>query len=186
LGDIEVYSALNQPLEAEILLTSVRPGETEGMLVRLASDEAFAQVGIDRPFYLTKIKFQLATKSDGTHFILVATENPVREPFLSFLIDLDWPRGHLVREYTVLLDPPVFTSTAQPAPRPPVAETLPELAGAESTAGEPALIRRDAEALGELPDIEMIDETGGVVATATHLDAAVDPAVAEEPFDAMP
>src|SRR5688572_23219819 len=133
LGDIEVYSALNQPLEAEILLTSVRPGETEGMLIRLASEEAFVQAGVERPFYLTKIKFRLESKPDGTQYILATTTNPVREPFLSFLIDIDWPRGHLVREYTVLLDPPVFTTTSQVASQAP-AETsdLPEVTDGES------------------------------------------------------
>jgi pilus assembly protein FimV len=162
LGDIEVYSALNQPLEAEIMLTSVRPGETEGMLIRLASEDAFAQAGVDRPFYLTKIKFQLAAKSDGTQYILVTTDNPVREPFLSFLVDIDWPRGHLIREYTVLLDPPVFTSTGLMTPPTPAAGTQQEYADTDA-AGEPALIRRAAgeeDGLAELPDIEMLDQTG--------------------------
>lgn len=175
LGDIEVYSALNQPLEAEILLTSVRPGETEGMLVRLASEEAFAQAGIDRPFYLTKLEFQLAAKPDGTPYILVTTDNAVREPFLSFLVDVDWPRGHLVREYTVLLDPPVFTNTDQMASgraESLPAETLPEVTDSESTAGEPALIQRDAEPAvdaaltEELPDIEMTDGPAALVDAA--------------------
>lgn len=189
LGDIEVYSALNQPLEAEIMLASVRPGETDGMLIRLASEEAFAQAGVDRPFYLTKIKFQLANKPDGTQYILVTTDNPVREPFLSFLVDIDWPRGHLVREYTVLLDPPVFTSTGQMTSPALVAEALPEPADTDA-AGEPALIQRDtgdADALvTELPDIEMIDETGGIAATETDLTAADTTGFAEMPAEDIP
>ncbi len=164
LGDIEVYSALGYPLEAEILLTSVRPGETEGMLVRLASEDAFAQAGVDRPFFLTKIRFQLATKPDGTQYIFASTDNPVNEPFLNFLIDIDWPRGHLVREYTVLLDPAVFTGTGQ-APDTRSADSLPTIEDTESAAGEPSLIERDEVALTEedLPDIEMVDEAGTAV-----------------------
>lgn len=190
LGDIEVYSALNQPLEAEIMLTSVRPGETEGMLVKLASEEAFTQAGVDRPFYLTKLKFQLSNKPDGTPYILVTTDNPVREPFLSFLIDIDWPRGRLVREYTVLLDPPVFTSTGQISPQASAAAALPALDDAD-TSGEPALIQRDtgdADALSELPDIEMIDETGGAEATAIDFDPAPaeNTAFAEVPVEDIP
>ncbi|HEY3488460.1 MAG TPA: FimV/HubP family polar landmark protein, partial [Gammaproteobacteria bacterium] len=194
LGDIEVYSALNQPLEAEIILTSVRTGETDGMLIKLASEEAFAQAGVERPFYLTKIKFQVASKPDGTQYILATTDNPVREPFLSFLIDIDWPRGHLVREYTVLLDPPVFTNTDQIARRTVEQETevptqeLPAVSAAtESTAGEPALIQRDVAASeaaaleADLPDIEMAEDAAVVTdpALADAATEAAEPSVAE-------
>jgi pilus assembly protein FimV len=187
LGDIEVYSALNQPLEAEIMLTSVRPGETEGMLIRLASEDAFTQAGVDRPFYLTKIKFQLAAKSDGTQYILVTTDNPVREPFLSFLVDIDWPRGHLIREYTVLLDPPVFTSTGLMTPSAPAAGIQQEYADID-VAGEPALIRRDAgeeDGLAELPDIQLFDEAGAASSETALIDT-VEPAFGGAPPTEMP
>ncbi|MBN1379639.1 MAG: hypothetical protein JXA04_10430 [Gammaproteobacteria bacterium] len=143
LGDIEVYSALNQPLVAEIELSSVRPGETDSMRVKLADEEAFMQAGVERPFYLTKLKFNLAVKPDGTQYINITTTGPIREPFLSFLVDVDWPRGRLVREYTVLLDPPVFAG-AQQAPS-TQSETQP-VATAASAAGAPALIKRDETA----------------------------------------
>ncbi len=146
LGDIEVYSALNQPLAAEIELSSVRPGETDNMWVRLASEEAFLQAGVERHFYLTKIKFNLAVKPDGTQYINITTQGPVREPFLSFLIDVDWPRGRLVREYTVLLDPPVFAGAQKPASTEP--QTAPA-AAAVSAAGTPALIERSKVAAAE-------------------------------------
>lgn len=142
LGDIEVYSALNQALEAEISLTSVRPDELDGLIVKLASEEAFAQAGVERPFYLTHLKFSLATKPDGTQYIKVSTGDPVREPFLNFLVDVDWPRGRLVREYTILLDPPVFASQSQTA-TPQVTTAAPATETSSETAtGEPALIER--------------------------------------------
>ncbi|HEX5055248.1 MAG TPA: FimV/HubP family polar landmark protein [Gammaproteobacteria bacterium] len=167
-------------MEAEILLTSVRPGETDGMLIRLASEEAFAQAGVERPFYLTKIKFKLAKKTDGTEYILVSTGNPVNEPFLSFLIDIDWPRGHLVREYTVLLDPPVFTGAQLARSQ---AESLSEPTVTTDAAGVPALISRDEE--GELPDIEMVDETGGAAAE-TGLSEVTEPASTGIPATDIP
>lgn len=169
LGDIEVYSALNQALEAEINLTSVRPDELDGLIVKLASEEAFSQAGVERPFYLTRLKFSLASKPDGTQYIKVSTEDPVREPFLSFLIDVDWPRGRLVREYTVLLDPPVFASQPQ-AVTPqitsaPAADTLPETA-----TGEPALIER-TPATAETGDFDFgVEEEGGEAAESTGFD----------------
>lgn len=147
LGAIEVYSALNQPLVAEIDLSSVRPGETDGMIVKLAPQEAFDRAGIERHYHLTRLKFDLDTRPDGTPYIKVSTENPVREPFLSFLIDVDWPRGRLVREYTVLLDPPVFATGDETQAEAPVAGTAAgeRETGFESTAGEPALIERRTE-----------------------------------------
>ncbi len=143
LGDIEVYSALNQPLVAEIELTSVRPGETDNMRVKLANEDAFIHAGVERPFYLTRLKFNLAVKPDGTQYVNVTTQGPVREPFLSFLIDVDWPRGRLVREYTVLLDPPVFVGARDTAPQ---QADSPPVSAAVTATGTPALIERDKTA----------------------------------------
>ncbi|MBA3581818.1 MAG: hypothetical protein H0W44_05115 [Gammaproteobacteria bacterium] len=142
LGDIEVFSALNQPLDAEIALTSTKPGETDGMIVKLASEQVFQQAGLERPFYLTKLSFQIAAKPNGSQYIKVSSKDLIREPFLSFLVDVEWPRGRLVREYTLLLDPPVFTTpsetTAQPAVQPAIvpAPVMPALS-------EPAPIQRE-------------------------------------------
>ena len=109
LGEIEMQSALNQRLEAEIQLTSVEPGELEGMIVQLASAEAFARAGIERSSVLTDLQFSV-DQSSGNPVIKIESSSPVVEPFLNFLVEVDWPQGRMVREYTVLLDPPVFVS----------------------------------------------------------------------------
>ena len=109
LGEIEMQSALNQRLEAEIQLTSVEPGELEGMIVQLASPEAFARAGIERSSVLTDLRFSV-DQSSGNPVIKIESTSPVVEPFLNFLVEVDWPQGRMVREYTVLLDPPVFVS----------------------------------------------------------------------------
>ena len=109
LGEIEMQSALNQRLEAEIQLTSVEPGELEGMIVQLASPEAFARAGIERSSVLTDLRFSV-DQNAGNPVIKVESTSPVVEPFLNFLVEVDWPQGRMVREYTVLLDPPVFVS----------------------------------------------------------------------------
>lgn len=113
LGDIEINSSLNQPLDAEVKLLSVKPGEADDLLVSLASNAAFLRAGIDRPFFLTKLRFTVETKSDGAKVIRVSSKKPVVEPFLNFLIEVDWPRGRLLREYTVLLDPPLIVTPEQ-------------------------------------------------------------------------
>ncbi len=112
LGDIEMRSALNQPMNAEIRLTSVQPGEANGMIVKLASPEAFARAGIDRTSALTDLRFSV-NSSSGAPVIQISSNRPVVEPFLNFLLEVEWQTGKMVREYTVLLDPPVFmTPTA--------------------------------------------------------------------------
>lgn len=109
LGDIEMRSALNQPMNAEILLKSVKPGEANGMIVKLASPEAFARAGIDRDGPLVDLRFSVDTER-ANPVILISSQKPIIEPFLNFLLEVEWPQGKMVREYTVLLDPPVFMS----------------------------------------------------------------------------
>lgn len=116
LGDIEVNSALNQRLDADIELLSASEGEAESLIVQLASRKEFARAGLDRPFMLGTLKFTSETR-DGKPYIKVTTPKPIREPFLNFLMEVDWPQGHLIREYTILLDPPIFSGKPAPAPK---------------------------------------------------------------------
>lgn len=115
LGDIQLKSALNQYLDAEITLLSVAKDEVGDIKVNLATPEAFRRSGIERPFILSKLRFQADQTADGKTIIRVSSRDPVREPFLNFLIEVNWPKGKLLREYTVLLDPPV-TLDRRPAP----------------------------------------------------------------------
>ena len=115
LGEIEVNSALNQELKADIELYSAEPEDAETLIVKLASREEFSRAGLDRPFLLNDLRFKTVVVN-GTPHIQVTTIKPVREPFLNFLLEVDWPKGHLLREYTVLLDPPAFMSSTQAAP----------------------------------------------------------------------
>jgi len=116
LGEIEVSTALNQELNAEIELLSAAPEDVETLIVKLASRDEFVRAGIDRPYMLNSLKF-IAEMRDGVPFIRVTSDKPIREPFLSFLVEVDWPKGHMMREYTILLDPPVFMGQQAPAQR---------------------------------------------------------------------
>ena len=113
LGDIEVESALNQPLKAQIQVLSVPAKDLDGVKVRLAPRNAFARVGIERVPVLGELRFSVSTDSNGHPVINVTSTRPVKEPFLDFLVQVEWPKGQLLREYTILLDPPVVMS--QPA-----------------------------------------------------------------------
>ncbi|MEX1214330.1 FimV/HubP family polar landmark protein [Saccharospirillum sp.] len=108
LGDIELNSNLNEPLDADIELTQLR-GLTAGEIIpTLASNAAFVRAGIERSFFLSNIRFSLEENEAGDLIIALETRQPVREPFLNFLVEVNWPGGRLLKEYTLLLDPPVF------------------------------------------------------------------------------
>ncbi|MCB1588331.1 MAG: fimbrial protein FimV, partial [Xanthomonadales bacterium] len=106
LGAIEVKSALNQPLNAEIAVIQAGAGEAAGLAVDLAKAEDFARVGIDRARLAVPLEFAIGENARGEPVIRVTSSEPIREPFLTFLLDVNWDRGRLLREYTVLLDPP--------------------------------------------------------------------------------
>ncbi len=115
LGEIHLKSALNQYLNADIDLLSVTSDELPDVRVKLAPPEAFERAGVERPFLLTKLRFKPMIGDDGKAVVHITSRDPIREPFLNFLLEVDWPKGRLVREYTVLLDPPV-TLARRPAP----------------------------------------------------------------------
>jgi len=125
LGEIKLHSALNQPLDAEISLLSADSVNLQEINVELASSDAFAQAEIERPVFLMKVKFEVDTKPDGTKYIRVTSEDSIKEPFLDFLIEINWPSGRLLREYTVLLDPPVLLSDKPGAIESPETGTIP-------------------------------------------------------------
>ena len=123
LGQLQVKSGLNQPLVAEIPIISASPGELEALDVRLASPEAFARVGLDRPLELTaNLQFSVGKNSRGQPVVRVTTTNKFTEPFLSFLLEADWGKGAVTREYTALIDPPyIAPAVVKPMAAPSVA-----------------------------------------------------------------
>ncbi|TEA60776.1 FimV/HubP family polar landmark protein [Pseudomonas sp. CH235] len=120
LGDITVHSALNQPLKADIALVDVGGVSENELTVRLASADEFGRAGIERVFFLNDLKFTPILRGNR-NMIRVTSSKPVNEPFLNFLVQLDQPNGHLLREYTVLIDPPgspgIVPATDEPTAR---------------------------------------------------------------------
>ena len=133
LGKVTVFSALGQPLRAEVELSASRE-ELSGMKAQLASPEAFKQAGLDYATTLIGIKFSIDKRANGQSIIKLSSDKPINDPFVDMLLELNWPSGRLVREYTFLLDPPevaakaaapVASAVARPlAPSKPVAEPV--------------------------------------------------------------
>ncbi|MDF2182948.1 FimV/HubP family polar landmark protein [Neptuniibacter sp. CAU 1671] len=137
LGEIKVNSALNEPLSAEVQLLQVKQLNALQIHPRMADVNDYALAGLDRPYFLSGIRFQVKVQPDGSGKIIITSDQPMREPFLNFLMEVNWPNGRLVREYTLLLDPPVFepepvkqqvspaaTTTAVPEKKPVRAEAV--------------------------------------------------------------
>lgn len=110
LGEVTLQSALNQPLVAEIELLESRDLAANEVMPTLASAEAFNKAGIDRQFFLTDLTFTPVLKPNGKSVIRVTSNKPMREPYLNFLMQVLWPNGQLQREYTLLLDPPLYNA----------------------------------------------------------------------------
>ncbi len=111
LGKLQLDSALNEPFEARIELVSATVEELDSLNVRLADEAAFSRADIPRPHFLTTLNFVLKQTDSGPDYIRIYTDDPIREPFLNFLLEISWAKGRLYREYTVLLDPPIYADS---------------------------------------------------------------------------
>lgn len=160
LGKIELNSGLNQPFDARIELLSPTADEIQSLKVGLADSDAFRRAGIDRPFLLSKLKFEVEVTDSSADYIHVTSDDPIREPFLNFLLEANWSSGRLFREYTVLLDPPMYDPNAgRMAPRQPAADTdrATETVEPEPVREEP----RRAEPAATTPSAAPRDYSGG-------------------------
>jgi pilus assembly protein FimV len=117
LGEIKLNSALNDKFNADIQVVGATSDELDSLEVKLAALNQFSQAGLDRPDVLSQLQFLVVRNPDGTSYIHISSNAAVREPFLDFLLDANWNNGELIREYTVLLNPPAFqTANAASAP----------------------------------------------------------------------
>ena len=106
------------------------PDELVALRATLAGKDAFTRYGIDRPPFLSTLTFKVGKSKEGRDVLLVRSTDAIPEPFVTFLVEVNWSRGRLMREYTVLLDPPVYTpgekaSTAAPVAAPVTAPAPP-------------------------------------------------------------
>ena len=108
LGEITVNSSLNEPLAANIQIINSTGLQKNQLLVSLASAEAFERAGVSRDFFLSRLQFSVARDSANQLTIKVITDQPVVEPYLDFLVQLQWPEGRVMRSYTLLLDLPIY------------------------------------------------------------------------------
>ncbi|CAK0749883.1 pilus assembly protein FimV [Gammaproteobacteria bacterium] len=134
LGNILVHSGLNQSLRAEIEVLAEDRKDLAGLNVRLAGAPDFQRAGLDRPLVLSRLRFEVTHRANGSTMIAVRSTEPVKEPFLNFLLEINWPSGRLLREYAVLLDPPRLLTRTSPRQ---LSFTEPEESRADNQKPEP-------------------------------------------------
>jgi pilus assembly protein FimV len=141
LGEITLHSALSQPLDAEIELFDVGDLSDADMRVRLAPADVFSRSGVERLHFFNDLRFTPLLRG-GKSVIRVVSAQPVREPYLNFIVEVVRPNGQLYREYTLLLDPPssaAYRSLAAPA--------APSVSSSTPAAPRAAIVERAQPAL---------------------------------------
>jgi pilus assembly protein FimV len=134
LGRLNVQSALGEVLRAEIDITALTPEEASTLSVRVAGPEAYRAAGVDYNSVLAGTQAVVARRADGRAYVRVQSDRVVQEPFLDVILELTWSTGRLVREFTLLVDPPNLRAapptqatapTFTPAPAPSATQTVP-------------------------------------------------------------
>ncbi|MBI2800538.1 MAG: hypothetical protein HYX63_09705 [Gammaproteobacteria bacterium] len=108
LGTLTTKSALNEPFNARIEILGATAQDFDALQVKLADAAQFERAHVSRDAVLLGLRFEAVSSDTGPDFVRITTKDPVREPFLNFLLELNWANGRMIREYTVLLDPPLY------------------------------------------------------------------------------
>jgi len=127
LGRLSVQSGLGETLKAEIEVTSLTPEESSNLKVRVAPPEAYRAAGVDYNAVLPATQVSVQRRPDGRTFLRITSNRAVQEPFVDVILELNWSTGRLVREYTLLFDPP---SNRVAAPAPVTVTTEPAISAA--------------------------------------------------------
>ena len=116
LGRVSVKSALGEPLRAEIEVPNINAEEAASLKVSVALPEAFRSAGLDYNPALAGLQAALQKRADGRAFIRLSSDRPVNDPFVDLILEVNWASGRLVRDFTLLLDPPSLHQRTPPAP----------------------------------------------------------------------
>ncbi|WP_457442183.1 FimV/HubP family polar landmark protein [Roseateles sp. P5_E4] len=137
LGKLNVQSALGETMRAEIDVTSLTPEEASTLKVRVAPPESYRATGVEYNPVLTSTQVQIV-RSNGRTLLRVSSDRSVQEPFVDVILELSWSSGRLVREYTLLFDPPSLPKPAPIITAPPAVAAAPAPATAASSEAVPA------------------------------------------------
>jgi len=144
LGRINVLSALGEPLRAEIDIPDINPEEASSLRATVARPETFRASGLEYNVIVSSVEVRLLKRPDGRSYLRLTSTRPVNDPFLDLILETQWSSGRIVRDYTMLFDPPNLRQQAAPAPTAPqvapaaVARPLPSSPAAPAATIAPA------------------------------------------------
>ncbi|MFL6665220.1 MAG: FimV family protein, partial [Rhizobacter sp.] len=150
LGRLNVQSALGENLRAEIDVTSLTPEEAGNLRIRIAPPESYRAAGVDYNAVLPNTQAVLARTPDGRPYLRLTSDRAVQEPFVDVILEISWNTGRLVREYTLLFDPPTRNMAQAPQPAPTTAPVI-GAAPAPSTATAPAQSQPSTPSIAAAP-----------------------------------
>lgn len=136
LGRLNVQSALGEPLRAEIEVTEIAQGEADGLKVNIAPVGAFNAAGVPYNAVLADVRTSLQRRADGRYVVRLTSNRLLSEPFIDLLVEANWNSGRVVRDYTVLLDPPRSRTATAAAP---IAPTAPQISAAPEPRSAPVV-----------------------------------------------
>jgi len=191
LGGIVVSSNLGQPLQAVIELVAVDKGDRASISARLAPADAFKRAGIDYPYALPRLKFEITNRDSDQPRIRITSAQPVNEPFVTLLVEAVWSSGKLMREYTFLLDPVGFNPPEQatliiPPVTPSVTPVVVEPAAPESVTAAPVGAKTPAAETVAAAEPVSTNAEEEVEATATPEQAMLPAAVIVDKVETAP
>jgi pilus assembly protein FimV len=188
LGSVAVQSALGEPLRAEVEVLNINAEEAASLKTTLASPESFKAAGLEYSEIAASIQASLQKKPDGRAYIRLSSERAINEPFVDLILEANWASGRILRDYTLLFDPPNLRSTAASAPTPaqlPAQVQVPPpvsqanavrsapTASATSDTTRPARPRKSAAATPTVSNEQVLvkaGDTAGRIAAASRQD----------------
>ncbi|MDP3311417.1 MAG: fimbrial protein FimV, partial [Polaromonas sp.] len=112
LGRVTVQSALGEPLRAEIDIPEINAEEAASLRASVASPDAFKAAGLEYSAAVTNMQISLQRRPDGRSYLRLSSDRPVSEPFVDLILEARWASGRIVRDYTMLFDPPNLRAAA--------------------------------------------------------------------------
>jgi pilus assembly protein FimV len=115
LGRVNVQSALGEPLRAEIDVPDINPDEAASLKAAVAGPDAFKAAGLEYNAALSNVQISLQKRPDGRSYLRLTSDRPMTEPFVDLILEASWAAGRMVRDYTMLFDPPNLRVMPAPA-----------------------------------------------------------------------
>lgn len=112
LGRVHVLSALGEPLQAEIDILDMRATEANTLSTKIADPEAFKVAGLDYNPAMPSLQLKILKRADGRSYIQLTGRQAINEPFIDLILEARWSSGRIMRDYTLLFDPPHLRAQA--------------------------------------------------------------------------